>query len=121
MEVYCNYKLSLLLKQHGFNEPCEADYFCEDSNGVMIGIPKYNEYMINGHCCAPSQAQALKWLREEKQCPIEILWHYDHDSQVEEWYFRHHVQLRELPAIEYYDTYEEAEEAAIKYCLDNII
>ena len=65
---------------------------------------------------------AMKWLREVKHIPIEILWHYDVDSDVEEWYFIHHAELRILPNdIEYYETYEKACEAGIKYCLENLI
>ena len=72
MEDYCNYQLSMLLKEKGFNEPCEADYFGPDSTSVSIGIPKYNEYLVNGRCCAPSLAQAMKWLRDEKGIYISL-------------------------------------------------
>lgn len=64
---------------------------------------------------------AMKWLREVHDCPIEILWHWDGDSQCSEWYFWHHMELKPLPQIQYYDTYEEACEAAVKYCLENLI
>ena len=46
----------------------------------------------------------------------------DSNSDIEEWYFIHHAELRIPPNnINYFDTYEKACEAAIKYCLTELI
>lgn len=125
-EDYISFETAKLLKEKGFDEPVER-FFNAD------GLPCRGESAYNWNDCAdvgeeakdysrPSLQMAMKWLREEKHIPIEILWHYDSNSDVEEWCFVHHAELRILPNdIEYYETYEQACEQAIKYCLENLI
>ena len=115
-EDYVSFETAKLLKEKGFKEECYLHY---SSNGKT---QHWNYQSPIDGIPAPSLQMAMKWLREVKHIPIEILWHYDVDSDVEEWYFIHHAELRILPNdIEYYETYEKACEAGIKYCLENLI
>ena len=147
-EDYVSFENAKLLKEKGFKEWCSQCYgFDVRHNGEPIDVDeeyalrdsgRENEikYVDGGRMydygcgnfnpgspyAAPTLWIAMKWLREVKHIPIEILWHYDVDSDVEEWYFIHHAELRILPNdIEYYETYEKACEAGIKYCLENLI
>lgn len=123
-EDYVSFDTAKLLKEKGFDEDIDLWY---DENGEMFSRHKYDissDWRVKAqqkvYLC-PTLQMAMKWLRGKKCCPIEILWHFDSDNQIDVWYFKHHVELRELPVIKYYDTYEGACEAGIKYCLENLI
>lgn len=124
-EDYVSFEVAKLLKEKGFDEECRAFYVKSKECGIeLFPSDRNHNYNDDVYPCtsAPTLWVAMKWLREEKGIPIEILWHYDADSDIEEWYFIHHAELRILPNdIEYYETYEEACESAIKYCLKNLI
>ena len=97
---YCNYKSSMLLKQLGYDEPCESFY--QDAvqhNGKDISYDEEldlkdegrgkeikrikggsidNHYNRNSddwlgkYCCSrPTLSQAVRWLRERKKWHIE--------------------------------------------------
>ena len=133
-EDYVSFETAKLLKEKGFDwleSPFYSDQDRDEwrqNNSYTVPNEEYNHElpfdsetltMVAPHV---SIQMAMKWLREVKHIPIEILWHYDVDSDVEEWYFIHHAELRILPNdIEYYETYEKACEAGIKYCLENLI
>lgn len=133
-EDYVSYETAKLLKEKGFDWEESPFYSKQDrdewrqNNSYTIPNTSYDPdlpfdsetiTLIVPHV---SLQMAMKWLREVKHIPIEILWHYDGNSDVEEWYFVHHAELRILPNdIEYYETYEQACEAAIKYCLEKLI
>lgn len=124
-EDYVSFETAKLLKEKGFDGQCLSKY---NSNGCIWDNIRYDGMLLGNNdifpqeYLAPTLQMAMKWLREEKHIPVEILWRYDVDSDMEEWYFIHHVELRILPYnIEYYETYEEACEAAIKYCLENLV
>lgn len=133
-ESYVSFEIAKLLNEKGFDW-CESPFYSEQDRDEW---KQNNSYTIPNMLYDPdlpfdsetltvvaphvSIQMAMKWLREVKHIPIEILWHYDVDSDVEEWYFIHHAELRILPNdIEYYETYEKACEAGIKYCLENLI
>ena len=121
-EDYVSFETAKLLKEKGFDCKCLAIYY-PDGRLETFDTP-YN-YNIPGGISdvisAPTLQMAMKWLREVHNCPIEILWHWNANSQCSEWYFGHHMELKPLPQIQYYDTYEQACEAAIKYCLEYLL
>lgn len=75
-EDYCDYKLSLALKECGFNEPCDTIYLPPDKyspkpffSGSATPIRNSStSYAI----AAPSLYTAQKWLREKKELFIEV-------------------------------------------------
>ena len=129
-EDYVSFETAKLLKEKGFNGECEYFYV----NGELVraqGTPggPYNwnagETPFN-ECSAPTLQMAMKWLREVHNYHICICL----DSYVEPYDNLYYILIRRRkdkyenisPCEQvYYDTYEEAAEAAIKYCLENRI
>ena len=114
-EDYVSFETAKLLKEKGFDVYVRSFYDADDMPAQHTeALWDWNLNKENYRFSAPTLQMAMKWLREVKHIPIEILWHYDVDSDVEEWYFIHHAELRILPNdIEYYETYEKACEAGI--------
>ena len=124
MEQYCKYDTSILLKEKGFNELCEANYFGPDSTSVQIGLPTYNKYYVNGRCCAPSLDQAAKWLRERHSIYFESSCAFDDTISRRVVYSFHIYEIHDTFVWKYdteYLSYEEAYESAIKYSLEHLI
>ena len=116
-ETYCSFEVSKLLKQKGFDSRCWAGY---TSYGLFFTsqILQYNKSTI-WECIAPTHQMAMKWLREIYGIDIVIeisdpsvndrkyycvIWDKNNDSHI----------------LELFDSYEDAVEAALKYCLENI-
>ena len=118
-EDYVSFEISKLLKEKGFDEPIWTHY--EDNDEVIFG-DKYNwNNSPMGQTSAPTLQMAMKWLREIYDIFIVIRrgltgtgWIYSHEIYKDSkcWYARYGAS---------YDTYEEAIETAIKYCLENLI
>ena len=134
-EDYVSFETAKLLKEKGFNRDTNR-YYIEgsvDKNPYYSPIRQNhnkritnNEFDIDiditsSRISAPTLQMAMKWLREtfeihcQIDCPIVAFnWVYGiRDLDKDEW-----VTLRNMGD---YDTYEEAAEAAIKYCLENLI
>ena len=136
-EDYVSFETAKLLKEKGFNEPCKLYYdkyhghvpiFVEDSKLTEYG---YKELVRNDQnsisdfiASAPSLYVAMKWLREEKEIYITVI--YGDYPSLNKVFWTPQIDSLEgfdLPDSFYkeYNTYEEACEAAIKYCLENLI
>lgn len=67
-EDYCDYKLSLALKECGFDEPCIAQWACEpDGKPILLGSTAFvfsNAELKGRDVTAPLLFHAQKWLRE---------------------------------------------------------
>lgn len=75
---YCNYDLSLALKDCGFDEPCYFYYTRKDSPDDHMWLTTseeapidYNRSVYAG-CSMPTLAQAQKWLREKKKIDVLV-------------------------------------------------
>ena len=119
-EDYCNFDIAKLLKEKGFR--CDTLHYYYDKDGDLLfsvwGVDAgKNEFV------APTLQMAMKWLREVHNKSIEVRsqglkstglgWVteiYDLKNQDEEY----HNQFTQ-------PSYEKACEAAIKYCLENLI
>ena len=108
-EDYVSIETAKLLKENGFDGECT--YMCID-----------NEYKIIG---SPTLQMANKWLREKKNIFVQTMPDFFPGSPVTVKYQYFIIKLDENnpKAIygEHYNTYEESCEAAIKYCLENLI
>ena len=119
-EDYVSFETAKLLKEKGFNEKCSRWYVAnEPQEGIIEKGFGENQFYIN----APTLQMAMKWLREVHNCNIEIdtigqksldtlswrsvIYNIEHDM---ECYYEDNFK-----------SYEEACEAAIKYCLENLI
>jgi len=123
-EAYVSFETAKLLKEKGFNEKVSRWYVANSPQEgiVTIGFGDKQLY-IN----APTQQIAMKWLREVHNLFIEPR---AGETDGKTWYDFDIIPINErkiawnhynnLPFVEC-DSYEEACEAAIKYCLENLI
>lgn len=119
-EAYVSYEVAKLLKEKGFDIPCGQAYF----KGSLV------DYTMYGFCDGelldcPSQSLVLKWLREVHDIHIEVGLQPHINEDMFEYYvklFNPETSTWVLDAhVHNCDTYEEACEAAIKYCLKYLI
>ena len=125
-EDYVSFEIAKLLKEKGFDMPTERFY--NEDGTYCCGASAYNWNDDDEDCSCPTLQMAMKWLREvhNKHCDIG----YDIDLK---WFFQI-IDLKETVDYDYLETkyyhpengtgfksYEEAGEAAILYCLKNLI
>ena len=126
-EDYCDFETAKLLKEKGFYQ----DFF---SNTIPVWKLNGNNPELvfsgdDGYPCvweewysAPTLAAAMKWLREARNRFIEVDTDKAHNFQ--DIVFRPAIYDKELDCLwesDNFPTYEEACEAAIKYCTENLI
>ena len=125
-EDYVSFEVAKLLKEKGFDEPCYSSY--------KKGVFSLDSYMMtnvefnNNAVSAPTLQIAMKWLREVHKLYIELVLNQDieyEDAVIENYYFFNVSRIdrftNEGGDYKSYKSYEEACEAAIKYCLTNLI
>ena len=118
-EDYVSFETAKLLKEKGFDIPCMGRYSVRSKEFHLDCTKRCN----NGglfECAAPTLQMAMKWLREVHNLWLEIspegkgLWYMEVYSLTDEAYIPnsngHKIK-----------SYEEACEAAIKYCLENLV
>ena len=132
-ETYCSYEVSKLLREKGFDEKCRGGYhseFDDNDNPIVMfeewmSQPYNNDFVDEGFLCsAPTQQMAMRWLREvhkificiEFDVPTFAADMYKMD-ETDEYGCAKYIS----PTIANCKTYEEAVEAALKYCLENLI
>lgn len=129
-EDYVSFETAKLLKEKGFDCACKVWYSEYTS---QFGGEKYTSIEFDDHnrfeenykfiCYAPTLQRAMKWLREVYELYIEISLSCDRedknakifDTSIFNIYNQRYKKLSNIQG------YEEACEAAIKYCLENLI
>lgn len=117
-EDYVSFETARLLKEKGFDEVCfryaeskkiydDGDWMVANTTGGAVGIPTLQ--------------MAMKWLRESNNIHIEV--RYFPMPNIYRYAIIHSPATFEYidSHPQYFNTYEEACEAAIKYCLENLI
>lgn len=115
-EQYVSFETAKLLKEKGFDENCIYVYLHDGSEDLWDADKEDIE------CQKPTQALAMRWLREVHHCFIQI---------------KEYFQLKQYQAFvdvngkstycepDWFhpiaNSYEEACEAAIQYCIKNLI
>ena len=121
-EDYCSFEISKLLKEKGFDVPCRAYWDNQPSLNIRALFWTVEPYHYNREVNAPTHQMAMKWLREEYDIIICI--DYNEDEECEErWGFstyQNNVRKVDFDLVTYV-TYEDAVEAALKYCLTELI
>ena len=127
-EDYVSYDTAKLLKEKGFDESTIMRY---DSNGEISSDGRYGHYNSLkkfDFISAPTLQMAMKWLREVHHLHIAIEMGFDIDNHQYFFYapsickFSNKTGENNTPfGEEEFDTYEQACEAVIKYCLENLI
>lgn len=123
-EAYCSFEVSKLLKEKGFDAQCRAAY----TDYGQLFTTQIQQYITNivcsksnlWKCIAPTHQMAMKWLREVHNIDI-CVFPYQAD------YISYGYKVKIYKNKEIYltitdsKTYEDAVEAALKYCLENLI
>lgn len=125
-EDYVSYRVARLLKEKGFDELCYACYEYFKSNMTMYsgwpfeykGEPVHN---TNDGVKCPTHQMAMKWLREVHK--ILIVVGIKKGDRGEYRYSIKSIRNDVLIGISdrSYIHYEEATDAALEYCLANLI
>ena len=122
-EDYVSFETAKLLKEKGFNEPTLHYYIARHllqhysllSNSDTAGIS------------APTLQMAMKWLRKVHNLSVRPRYDEVEDGEKHLYYVWFFDILSMNPyktlvePVQGYSTYEEACEAAIKYCLKHLI
>lgn len=136
LEDYCSYEVAKLLKEKGFDEEVLAVYIYD-----KLFVKGENEIVNAANVSiipAPTHQMAMKWLREAHQLHISVdinpiygktkdekgrntcgllYWHYMASG---EWLNEKRDPFKKAFVVST-KSYEEAIEAALKYCLENLI
>ena len=121
LESYVSFETAKLLKEKGFNEYCRA--FRSPSGKLFYSSKDIKNFedkkTIGSAAVAPTLQMAMKLLREVHKLAIQTGYNYKgwfctiDDISTQEADFKWESK--------FYNLYEEAVEAAIKYCLENLI
>ena len=132
-EDYVSFETAKLLKEKGFNEPCRGNYYWgfDDKDNSIVEFGEWTAQAYNNDfedemfiCSAPTLQMAMKWLREVHK--LEIFLNLDVIQENHNWWYKIGKYTKGYISILHesgsdYSTYENACEAAIKYCLENLI
>lgn len=147
-EDFVSFETAKLLKEKGFDEITFTWY--NGKGKFCVGKNNYDDYYMNhfpimeknkNKCSAPTLQMAMKWLREVHNIDIEV--HADVGmlgvkvytplisryksstecpSKLKQYknglYFEDDRGV--IPGIRHFETYEEAVEVSLKYCLENL-
>jgi len=127
-EDYVSFEIAKLLKEKGFDEKLFTCYVTDKDKkeGCFLIMSFTDDKIDNNHSnlcySAPTLQMTMKWLREVHNIHIDIcsIWDEIH------WLYQVFVITPRTARNSYVDktlyvSYEEACEAAIKYCLENLI
>lgn len=119
-EDYVSFETAKLLKEKEFNWEVHRSYLVNDNvfiPGDVNDVPLRKDAIR-----IPTLQMAMKWLREEhKLVPIILAGgdrYWFRIDKVNEDYWKNTIYLEDENL---FPTYEEACEASIKYCLENLI
>lgn len=134
-EDYISFETAKLLKEKGFDEPCYRIYKVIANKPRVYHNPNeatnsdLNEIYANIEFgTLPTLQMVMKWLREIYKLEVGSTYDYDKDS----WWGNINPMFEETDEnsdnyqkalrFDYQGkSYEQAAEAAIKYCLENLI
>ena len=130
-EDYVSFETAKLLREKGFDERCFSFYW-EDGSLDANSHDKTTDLRnsTSSSAVAPTLQMAMRWLREEKHYYIQIM--------LDSWALGAHLgyyiviqatdsDFEEIsPIVDdiddvFFETPEQAAEAAIKYCLENLV
>lgn len=134
-EDYVSFEIAKLLKEKGFDSVCHSHYYpfhypdgsikYEKDMGAQKGTKTwYNVYSLKNlpkdHYLAPTLQMAMKWLREVHN--IHITMEVENNGNyIGYLYHTTGVNIQGWDRRLSKTSYEEACEAAIKYCLENLV
>ena len=136
-----SFETAMLLKEKGFNEPCsyyyednelyKLCYYQGDGSGFSSNNSPINDRLSceEMQCTAPTQSLAQKWLRETRNITFNANPH-SNDGKIiyvvtikvisSNKYIDFNVMMDNSNKATMFDTYEDAIESGLKYCLKSI-
>ena len=131
-EDYVSFEIAKLLKEKGFDEQCYAYYnIFYDNDGKDLKLWRKYPHRAQpntNYLNVPTLQTAMKWLREEHKLEVRSTYDYDKDSwwghinpMFEETDGNSDIYQKALRFDYQGKSYEEACDAAIKYCIENLI
>lgn len=133
-EDYVSFETAKLLKEKGFNERLLTFYITDEAKKegcfqLMAFTDDKIDNNYSDHCyLAPTLQMAMKWLREVHGIfiAINIVSNTTVTMEQRYYFFKPYKNRRiyNFPlnySVQLYQTYEQACEEAIKYCLENLI
>lgn len=117
-EDYVSFEVAKLLKEKGFDVNCYTHY---SSNGQNV---YYNYQTPSDGINMPTLQMAMKWLREVHNIHVVPKFDFyagDYTGRIYDGRRESTAEKVDYIAIVGNSTYEEACEAAIKYCLEKLI
>ena len=114
-EDYVSVETAKLLKEKGFTLPVKK-FYSKNWNSFALDVSR------------PSQSSVMKWLREVHHYYIQVMldsWccggHLGYYVVIQKTDSDFEMMLQDAVDEVFYQTYEQACEAAIKYCLEKLI
>lgn len=122
-EDYVSFEVAKLLKEKGFNEPCRDFYRKENDEWLHRNTYEYNYFNLQmprweGCYSCPTHQMAMRWLREIHDIFIVIEPYSNVSCYFSFWQDDNYY---ENPLRKGFPSYEETVDAALKYCLENLI
>lgn len=136
-----SFETAMLLKEKGFNEPCshyyedndlyKLGYYHGEGTGFVRNNSPINDRLLceEMQCTAPTQSLAQKWLRETRNITFNANPH-SNDGKIiyvvtikvisSNKYVDFNVMMDNSNKATMFDTYEDAIESGLKYCLKSI-
>lgn len=121
-EDYVDFETAKLLKEKGFDGVCRTAYETITNAHEVEQCSHFSWGKLN-QVKRPNLQMALKWLREVHNIHIAVIVAYHH---IPRRYEAHIMKLENIddfilnPQVDF-ASYEEACEAGIRYCLENLI
>lgn len=126
-EDFVSFETAKLLKEKGFDGECIAYYSIYKDNNASLHRWRNRQTYVNvkndGYTIVPTLQMAMKWLRKMHNLHIDAPITYQYLPRKYEAHIMHtekHEDIVVNPGTNF-NTNEEACEAAIKYCLENLI
>ena len=125
-EDYVSFEVAKLLKEKGFDEQCRDFYRQENGNWLHRNTYEYNYFNLQmpmwKDCYAcPTHQMAMKWLREKGIYFSLVPFIENVGWPKDTWHINFYNSDGIIGGGFPVKGYEEAVEAAIKYCLENLI
>ena len=126
-EDYVSFETAKLLKDKGFGikEETRGYYPIKgDATGRLMFGAEYHHNTSQVQIAASTLQMAMKWLREVHNLYIQLeitIWPRKGYFVKIYLYKSRHNNFEEAPFVEHKDSYEQACEVAIKYCLEYLI
>ena len=125
-EDYVSFEIAQLLRDKGFEGVVHAYYNIWDNGNKVCPVEEFSHSEApHLYIPCPTIQMVMAWLREEYRLEI-YPYHNNLTIYNDKWWFEiieypNTVAEYESGKDEEFDTYQEACQAAIKYCLENLI